>query len=119
VIITEDEKVTLFDEEFIIKKDTPTSDRMSGFHNNKQITETYTNKFEVLRDIVMYYEDNYMSLQNFIENINIGSKTWVDEDPDNRFVASLSADVKYWSTKGITTVVQLRHYLDNEFEFAT
>ena len=118
-MITEDEKVTLFDEEFIIKKDTPASDQMSGFHNGKRITVSYDDMFEVLRDIVMYYEDNYMSLQYFIENINIGSKTWVDEDPDNRFVAPLSEDVEYWSAKGITTVVQLRHYLDNEFEFAT
>jgi len=112
VIITNDEKVTLFDEEFIIRKDTSTSDHMSGFHNGKCITGSYGDKFEVLQDIVMYYEDNYMSLQHFIENINLGSKTWEEEDPDNRFVASLSEDVTYWRAKGITTVVQLRHYLD-------
>jgi len=37
---------------------------------------------------------------------------WVNEDPDNRFVALLSEDVKYWQEKGINTVPQLRHYLD-------
>jgi hypothetical protein len=110
VIITNDEKVTLFDEEFIVNM---TEDyNYEGFHNNKQITETYTTKFEVLQDIVVYYEDNYMKLEHFIENINEGSKMWVQEDPDNRFVAQLSEDVKYWQEKGINTVPQLRHYLD-------
>jgi hypothetical protein len=102
-MITNDEKVTLFDEEFIVNM---TEDyNYEGFHNNKQITETYTTKFEVLQDIVVYYEDNYMKLEHFIENINEGSKMWVQEDPDNRFV-------KYWQAKGINTVPQLRHYLD-------
>ena len=119
MIITPDEKVILFDVEFIVKHDTLIDNKYRGFYNDVRITEGYDDKFEVLRDVVIYYEDNFMKLKHFIENINTGSKMWVNEDPSNRFVEPLSEDVKYWNVKGINTVKELRHYLDNEFEFMT
>ena len=119
MIITPDEKVTLFNEEFIIEHNTLSDHKYRGFHNDICITKGYTDKFQVLQEVVIYYKNNFMKLEHFIENINEGSKMWVNEDPSNRFIAPLSEDVKYWNAKGINTVKALRHYLDNEFEFMT
>ena len=115
---SEGEKVTLFDEEFEIKFDTPTSKRMSAFYKGKRVTVSHEDKVNVLIDIVTYYEDNLMPFEQFVEHINEGSKQWMAEDANNRFVAQLPTDAKYWRSKGITTVKQLRHYLDDEFEFS-
>lgn len=112
MIIAPDEKVTLFEEEFFIKQDSLKHGTLHGYHNGECITASHADKFHVLEEIVIYYENTYMKLEHFVENINEGSKMWVNEDPDNRFVALLSEDVKYWQEKGINTVPQLRHYLD-------
>ena len=106
------EKVTLFDEEFIVKKDVLIDSKYRGFHNGLRVTKGDDDKFEGLRDVIVYYEDNFMSIKHFIENTNYSSKMWVKEDPDNRFVVPLSDDAIYWQEKGIHTVPQLRHYLD-------
>jgi|15BtaG_2_1085339.scaffolds.fasta_scaffold01077_10 hypothetical protein len=118
-MINTDNTVSLFGHEFVIKYDTPTSKRMSAFYNDKRITVSSEDKYKVLSDVIRYYEDNLMELQHFIENINVGGLMWMDEDPDNRFVATFPEDVKYWNAKGISTVPQLRHYIDDELEFTT
>jgi len=115
---SEGEKVTLFGEEFEIKLDTLIDGKYRGFHNGMRVTVSHEDKVNVLIDIVTYYEDNLMPFEQFVEHINEGSKQWMAEDANNRFVAQLPTDAKYWRTKGITTVKQLRHYLDDEFEFS-
>ena len=106
-----EEKLVVFGEEFIIKGSMVRPGYTSGWHAGEQVTKSRKDKFEVLRDIVIFYEDNFMLIEEYIENLNIGSKMWVDDDPNNRYATSLPKDIDYWNKKGIETVLQLRSYL--------
>ena len=60
---------------------------------------------------MLHYEDNFMTVENYIDNMNHGANIWKKEDPKNRFVVELPKDTKHWKEKGIETVPQLRNYL--------
>jgi len=106
-----EEKLVVFGEEFIIKDSMVRPGYTSGWHAGEQITKSRKDKFEVLREIVIVYEDNFMLIEEYIENLNLGSKMWVNDDPENRYTTSFPEDINYWNKKGIETVFQLRNYL--------
>jgi len=117
-----EEKLVVFGKEFLIKKSDIRKGYSSGWHKDERITDAKKDKFEVLRDIVTFYEDNFMSVEEYIENLNLGSKMWVEDDPENRFAVSFPEDVNYWNSKGVESVPQLRQYLgvgaeNNVFKF--
>jgi hypothetical protein len=106
-----EEVLVVFGEEFIIKESKVRPGYASGWHNGERITEVINDKFKVLKNIVLYYEDNFMTVESYIDNMNIGARIWKKEDLKNRFVVVLPKDIGYWKEKGIDSVPQLRNYL--------
>ena len=106
-----EEALVIFGKEFVIKESKVRHGHSSGWHNGEQITEVTNDKFKVLKNIVLYYEDNFMTIENYIDNMNHGANIWKKEDPENRFVVELSKDANHWKEKGIENVPQLRNYL--------
>ncbi len=106
-----EEALVIFGKEFVIKESKVRPGHSSGWHNGERITEVTNDKFKVLKNIALYYEDNFMTVENYIDNMNHGANIWKKEDPKNRFVVELPKDSKYWNKKDIKTVPQLRNYL--------
>jgi hypothetical protein len=106
-----EEALVIFGEEFVIKESKVRLGHSSGWRNGERITKINDDKFKVLKDIVLYYEDNFMTVENYIDNMNHGANIWKKEDPKNRFVVELPKDINHWKEKGIENVPQLRNYL--------
>jgi hypothetical protein len=108
--MTEDSMVTLNDKVFFITAD-PASNSFLVLHNDNCIVEC-DSEDEAAECIVTYYEDTYMSLVEYIETVNEGVKLWMADDPDNRWAGLLTTDEQHWADYGITTVIGMKHYLE-------
>jgi hypothetical protein len=53
-----------------------------------------------------------MTNELLVHLIEIGKRTksWVDEDPQNRWATTPTTDLEYWAKNGIVTVSDYEHY---------
>ena len=50
-------------------------------------------------------------LVKYIEEKNVKTAAWVEEDPDYRWAGMITTDVDHWAEYGITTVEQYKKYM--------
>jgi hypothetical protein len=106
----ENTMVTLNDKVFFITPDALGSGVLV-VHDDECIVKC-NNEDEAAERIVEYYEDTYMSLVEYIGTVNEGVKLWMLADPDNRWAGLLTTDEQHWANRGITTVVEMKQYLE-------
>lgn len=82
--------------------------------NYSEIQENYKAVSEKFNEITGYIESvtpkqtSFETLREHIEKINDERRTWVSEDPENRFTFLYIDDIEYWKHLGIETVEQFK-----------